>query len=129
LVVKLALLVALFSACASYKTSLLTCLFATIFYRNIVAKIYGVRMMPTMDLNTYYSDPKAQVLVCASILISETNFDYLEMVYRKHIHRHPKMYSSVEVIFGDPYYKKLPGGYNEALKTQLHKMDNKVIRN
>ena len=39
--------------------AILTLIFVAITYRSVVAKIYGLHVMPVMDLNCFYSNDKA----------------------------------------------------------------------
>lgn len=73
--------------------------------------------MPVMDSCCFFSEPKAPILVMSSILINQTRPFYLEMVYRRVLHKHPKMTSSIVNVLGDLYYKPIEGGEDSVIKS------------
>ena len=58
-----------------------------------------------MDLGPFYSEDKAPLNIISSIMMSNRpGRAQIEHLYRKMIHKHPKMTSEIKMVFGDPYY-------------------------
>ena len=90
--VKSTVIAAIFFYCESWTTAIFVAMTVTLSYRHVIAVLLGLDVMPILEVGTYLSDDKAPLNIMSSILFSkEMTIDKLDSIYRKVIHRHPKM--------------------------------------
>ena len=105
--IKLAIALLIFALLPLYY-SILAYLLITWAYPYIVALIFGVKAIPSMDLVCFYGDNTSRVNFMSSTKFESIPFEKLKAHFGRLIKQMPKLRYSVVEIFGDYYYKELP---------------------
>ena len=73
-------------------------------YRYIIALIYGVRVMPIMDVATFLGSEESRPNIMCSILLEKQTFEKASERFKNLMAKLPKTRYSIVKIFGDYYY-------------------------
>ena len=76
-------------------------------YRYAVAQIYGLHVVPIMDLNCFYSNDKAIPNIISCTPMSEGKPEYAREAFMRIVDAHLKARCETVNVFGDIYYKEL----------------------
>jgi hypothetical protein len=118
--IKTGILVAIFALLQDWKLATGVSLVLIVSYQYVIAAIYGVIVIPSMDLGTFFSEDKAPLNIISSIMMSNRpGRDEIQHLYRKSIHMHPKMRSEIKMILGDPYYAPIKGNHEDIIQSQV----------
>lgn len=102
--VKTGAIVAIF-ATLPFGKAIIASFFVTWVYQYIVALIFGVKAMPTMDALCFIGDDTAVANFSSASFLDPLDFDYLKGKLKKFMADKPKLRYSVRQIFGDYYYE------------------------
>ena len=89
------------------KYAILTLVILAFTYQHVIAKVYGLHVMPSMDLNCFMSNDKATVNVVSCTFMNEGRPEYARPAFARLIDAHLKARAEVVHVFGDMYYKEL----------------------
>ena len=76
-------------------------------YRYVVAQIYGLHVVPIMDLNCFYSNDKAIPNIISCTPMSEGKPEYAREAFMRIVDAHLKARCETVNVFGDIYYKEI----------------------
>ena len=125
LFIKLGFIAAIFSILPIHKAILAT-LVITVCYRYVIAAVLGLKVMATMDLNTFITSSKAP-LNCVNLTpLSQSRSDLAYEVFGRLAKRHLKMRSKIVKVFGDYYYKEID--FDEVMKTCITILPPKTLK-
>jgi hypothetical protein len=105
--VKTSLLAPLFIALPLCQ-ALLASVLVILLYPYLIALVFGVKVMPTTDLSTFFGSDKARVNIMSFTLTEKFSFEATKANIRRLVEKIPKSRYCIVEIFGDYYYKELP---------------------
>lgn len=76
-------------------------------YQHVVARCYGLHVMPSMDLNCFMSNDKAIVNILSCTTLNYCKPEYAKEAFGRLIDIHMKARSETVRVFGDMYYREL----------------------
>ena len=86
-------------------------------YRYVIALVLQLKVMPVMDMGTFFSLQKAPLNIMAAITFTKgTTSDKVIESYGRVVPQHYKMCSKIRVVMGDYYYEKM-----DMPADQIHK--------
>ena len=89
------------------KYAILALLVLAYTYQHVVARMYGLHVMPSMDLNCFMSNDKAVVNICSCTTLNYGEPKYAKEAFGRLIDAHLKARAEVVRVFGDMYYREL----------------------
>jgi len=95
-------------------------------YRQIVARMLGLRVMAVGDFNTFVTNNKAPTNIMTSTPCTKTNPVYAREIFSRMVKAHVKARSSIVKICGDYYYKE--HGHDEVLASQITNLPDGKIK-
>lgn len=90
-----------------FKYAILTLLVVANTYQHVVARIYGLQVMPSMDLNCFMSNDQAPVNSLSCSNMNFMNTESAKEAFGRLIDLHIKARSETVRMFGDMYYREL----------------------
>ena len=114
------MLVGILAYTPDYKVGITACIVLTLVYRHIIAAVLGLNVMAAMDLNCFYSNPKAPVNILSVTFLSGSKAEYARELFKKIVLQHPKMRCRIVEVMGDLYYSPLE--VEDVLDTQIEEL-------
>jgi hypothetical protein len=100
--------------------SIPTILIMTWGYQYIVALIFNVHVMPTMDMICLIGDDKTQVNFMSLTQIEKLEFDKVKERFRRFVNDKRKLRWTLHEIFGDYYWKEI--GIEETVDYSIQRL-------
>lgn len=111
--IKLALFILSFALLKWHLAIIAYILFIVVF-PYIVALIFRVKVMPSMDMGTFYGSNNSTINFMSATHFEYVPYNKLQVKYREMIKSLPKCRYTIVEIFGDYYYKEV--SIDEALE-------------
>ena len=101
------------------KFAVLTLMIVAATYQHVVAHVYELHVMPSMDRNCFMSNDKAVANIISATTMSEGKPEYAREAFGRLIDAHMKARSEVVRVFGDMYYKEIDKAvaYEKCIET------------
>lgn len=88
------------------KLAIPACLVLTWCYQYFVALVFGLKVMPTMDLVCFFGDEKARVNFESCTIVDNFSFDKMKEKFLNHMKLKAKLRYCIKEVMGDLYYQE-----------------------
>ena len=88
--------------------AMITLILLAITYQHVIAAIFGLHVMPSMDLSCFYSNDKAVVNIISITPLTRGEPAYSREAFGRIMDAHLKARTGIVKVCGDMYYKELP---------------------